>query len=97
MRSKEELVDTINSAEQAKAMVEHPLFIASMDTLRELTIDKFEGLEFGQVERMQECNVRLNLIEEFKANLTSIIMNGDAAYQALEDIQTHQQAIENGR
>lgn len=97
MREKSELAGDIANAKQAEAIVNHPLFIASIKTLRDLTIDKFENLGFQDTLQMQECNQRLNLIEEFEINLSAIINSGNAAFQALEEIQTHEQEMKNER
>lgn len=97
MREKSELAVTIENAKQAESIINHPLFIASMKTLKHLTIDKFENLGFDDTLQMQECNMRLNIIEEFESHFSTIIQSGNAAYQALEDIQTHEQAIKNER
>lgn len=91
MRDKAELAVTIENAKQAEAIVNHPLFIASIKMLRALTIDKFENLKFNDVSAMQECNIRLNIIEEFEINLSTVIHSGNAAFKALEDIQTFEQ------
>ena len=93
MRNETELTIDIDNAKQAEAIVNHPLFIASIKTLRALTIDKFEGLGFKDTLQMQECNIRLNLIEEFEINLSTIIQNGSAAFKALEEIQTFKQEM----
>jgi len=97
MNNESALVSKINSAQQAELIVKHPLFIAALSTLRELTVEKFENLGFSQTQEMQECNVRLNLIEEFENNLITIIENGNTAYRDLEEIQTfkQQQEIDN--
>ncbi len=97
MRNETELAATIDTAKQAESIVNHPLFIASIKTLRELTIDKFENLGFEDTKQMQECNQRLNLIEELEVNLSTIIQSGNAAFKALEDIQTFNQEIKNER
>lgn len=97
MREESELIKDIESAKQAESILNHPVFIAAIKTLREVTMEKFEGLGFSQTLEMQECNQRLNLIEELESNLETVIRNGNAAYQTLEDIQTHQQAIDNER
>lgn len=97
MRSETELASDINSAKQAETILNHPLFIASIETLRELTIEKFEGLGFNDTLEMQECNVRLNIIEEFESNLQTVIQNGGIAFNELEAIQTFQKEINNDR
>ena len=93
MRTQAELMTTIDHAKQAESIVNHPIFIASMETLKELTMNKFEHLGFEETLKMQECNIRLNLIEEFKMNLDTIVLSGDAAFRTLEEIQTHAQVM----
>ena len=93
MRTETELAATIDNARQAESIVNHPMFIASMKTLRALTIDKFENLGFEDTKQMQECNIRLNLIDEFEINLSTIINSGNAALKSLEDIQTFNQEM----
>lgn len=97
MRNETELAISIDNAKQAESILNHPLFIASIKILRELTIDKFENLGFEDTLQMQECNVRLNLIEEFEINLSTIIRNGDSAFTSLEAIQTFNQEMKNER
>ena len=97
MNNETELAIKIDMAKQAESILNHPLFISTIKTLREVAIEKFEGLGFSQTLEMQECNQRLNLIEELESNFETVIQNGDAAYRTLEDIQTHQQAIDNER
>lgn len=97
MSNETELAATIDNAKQAESIVNHPLFIASIETLRELTIDKFENLGFDDTVQMQECNIRLNLIEELESHLSTIIQSGSAAFRALEDIQTFKQEMKNER
>lgn len=97
MRNETELVNDINTAKQAESIVNHPLYIASMETLKQLTIDKFESLKFDDTLQMQECNIRLNLLEEFEINLTTLIQSGNTAIKTLEDIQTFQQELDNER
>ena len=93
MRDKLELTASIENAKQAESILNHPLFIASMATLKHLTIDKFESLGFDDTLKMQECNTRLSVIEEFESHFSTIIQGGNAAYRALEDIQTHEQEM----
>jgi hypothetical protein len=93
MINESDLAQEIETGKQAEAIVNHPLFIASLKSLRALTVDKFESLGFDQTLEMQECNVRLNLIEEFESNLLTMINNGSIAFNTLEEIQTHQKAI----
>ena len=93
MRTQAELMTTIEHAKQAESIVNHPIFIASIKMLRALTIEKFENLGFEATTKMQECNVRLNLIEEFEINLSTIIQSGDSAFKSLEAIQTFNQEM----
>lgn len=97
MREKSELAVSIENAKQAESIINHPLFIAAIRTLREVAINKFENLGFGDTLQMQECNQRLGLIEELECNFSIIINSGNAAFKTLEDIQTHEQAIKNER
>lgn len=97
MINKTELKNDIDSAKQAEAILSHPMFIASTKLLRQLTVEKFEGLGFTDISQMQECNVRLNLIEELESNLAVIIRSGEASFRALEEIQTFEQEIKNER
>ncbi len=97
MSNETELAATIDNAKQAEAIVNHPLFIASMETLKNLTIDKFESLGFDDTVQMQECNMRLGIIEEFESHLSTIIQSGSAAFRVLEDIQTFKQEMKNER
>ena len=97
MREKSELAVTIENAKQAESIINHPLFIASMKTLKHLTIDKFENLGFDDTLQMQECNMRLNIIEEFESHFSTIIYSGSAAFKSLEDIQSFNQDIKNER
>ena len=97
MSNETELAKSIDAGRQAESIVNHPLFIASLGTLRELTIERFEGLGFKDTLGMQECNVRLNLIEEFESNLHTVIQSGNTAFSELESIQTFQQEIKNER
>lgn len=90
-RTESELSKTIYDARQADAIVNHPLFIAAITTLKKLTIDTFENLGFDDTKEMQECNVRLNLIEEFEIHLKTIINDGVPAFKALEEIQSFNQ------
>ena len=93
MRDKTELAASIDHARQAESIVNHPLFIASMGMLKQLTIDKFEHLGFDDTKQMQECNMRLGLIEEFESHFLTIIQSGNAAFDTLEAIQTHEQEM----
>ncbi len=93
MRDKTELISDIETAKQAESIINHPLFIASTSALRELTIEKFSSLGFGDTLEMQECNIRLNLIEELELNLSTMISNGNIAFATLEEIQTFEQEI----
>lgn len=96
-RSETDLAITIDNAKQAESIVNHPLFIAAVSVLKDLTVERFESLDFTDVQAMQECNIRLNLIQEFEQHLSIIIQNGDVAFRTLEQIQTFQQEINNGR
>ena len=93
MRAQAELMTAIEHAKQAASIVNHPIFIASIKMLRGLTIERFEHLGFEDTLKMQECNVRLNLIEEFEINLSTIIQSGDSAFKSLEEIQTFNQEM----
>jgi len=97
MRNETELAGDIDNAKQAEAILNHPMFIAATSLLKEVTIEKFENLGFADTLQMQECNIRLNLIEELEINLEVIITNGDLAFKTLEDIQTFNQEIKNER
>lgn len=96
-RTETDYANDIEQAKQAESIVNHPLFIAAVGVLKEVTVEKFESLGFADVQQMQECNIRLNLIQEFEQNLSTVIQNGNAAFNALEDIQTFQQEIKNER
>ena len=97
MTDKKELGSTIDTGRQAEALLNQPLFIAAVKTLRLVAIEKFENLGFTDTLGMQECNIRLNLVEELESNLNTIIANGDIAFRTLEEIQTFEQEIANGR
>ena len=97
MRTESELSESITHGTQAEMILSHPLFVAATGLLRNLTIEKFENLSFKDVEQMQECNIRLNLIEELEINLTTIINSGNTAFKTLEDIQTFNQEMNNER
>ena len=93
MREKNELAVDIENAKQAEAILNHPLFIATVNTLKELTVDKFENLGYDDTKQMQECNMRLGLIEEFESHFSTVIRSGNIALRNLEDIQTHEQEM----
>lgn len=97
MREESELVGDIERAKQAQAILNHPIHIAAIELLRQLTIDKFENLGFSDTLGMQECNLRLNLIEELEINLATVIQSGNSAFKALEDIQAFNQEMKNER
>ncbi len=97
MSNEKEYAARVDSGRKAESIISEPLFIASIETLRSLTVEKFESLGFGHTLEMQECNVRLNLIQEFENNFETVIQNGNAAFAALEEIQTFQQEINNER
>lgn len=97
MRDKTELARDIESAGQAQSIVNQPLFIASIKTLRVLAVEKFESLGFDQTKEMQECNMRLGLIQEFENNLLTVIQNGNTAFSTLEDIQTFEKEMTSER
>ena len=97
MNNETELAKSIDNAKQAETIVNHPLFIASLATLRAVAVETFESLGFNDIQKMQECNLRLNLIEEFENNLLTVIQNGNVAFTELEAIQTFQQELNNER
>lgn len=97
MRDKRDLAKSVDDGRQAEAILSHPLLIASLQTLREVTVNKFEGLGVNEIIEMQACNQRLNLINELEVNLTIVMQSGEIAFQTLEEIQTHEQAIKNER
>ena len=97
MSNETELANSIDIGRQAESIVNHPLLIAVIKSLREVAIEKFENLGFKDTEQMQECNQRLNLVEEFESNFYTLITNGNIAFKTLEDIQTFQQEIKNER
>ena len=97
MSNETELAETIDTAKQAESIINHPLLIAVIKSLREVAIEKFENLGFKDTEQMQECNQRLNLVEEFESNFYTLISNGEIAFKTLEDIQTFQQELNNER
>lgn len=84
MRKEHELKTDIDAAKEANAIVNHPLFIASMKTLHDDTIEKFKNLSNDSVEEMQECNMKLSVIDEFRDNLLFILTKGNSAGEALE-------------
>ena len=93
MRKEHELKTDIDAAKEANAIVNHPLFIASIKTLHDATIETFKSLSNNAVEEMQRCNIRLELIDEFKDNFYLLITNGNAAFKTLEDIADHEKAM----
>ena len=97
MRTESELSNSIAEGKQAEAILNHPLFIAATGLLKRLTVDKFENLNFKDTLQMQECNIRLNLIEELEINLSTIIQSGNSAFTSLEQIQTFNQEMNNER
>ena len=97
MRNESELTSSITQGQQAEAILHHPIFIAATGLLKELTVSKFENLNFKDTLQMQECNIRLNLIEELETNLSIIIQSGQAAFTSLEQIQTFNQEMDNER
>lgn len=86
MREESELSADIDRAKQANSIVNHPLFIASIKDLHDATIETFKNLSANSVEEMQKCNIRLELIDEFKDNFYALITTGNAAFETLEDI-----------
>ncbi len=92
MRKEPELIADVETAKQADSIVNHPLFIASLKSLHDATIETFKSLSANSVEEMQKCNIRLELIDEFKDNFYSIITAGNAAFQTLEDIAEFKKA-----
>lgn len=97
MNNETELARTMDAGKQAESIINHPLLIAVIKSLREVAIEKFENLGFKDTEQMQECNQRLNLVEEFESNFYTLISNGNVAFKTLEEIQTFQQEIKNER
>ena len=93
MREKNKLVADIENAKQAELIVSHPLYIASLKLLRQLTIESFEKLESNEDLKMLECNIRLKLINEFEDNLLTVISSGNAAFESLEQIQQFEKEI----
>ena len=92
MRTEPELTTDIDRAKQANSIVNHPLFIAAIEDLHNVTIETFKSLSTNSVEEMQKCNIRLELIDEFKDNFYSIITAGNAAFQTLEDLAEFKKA-----
>ena len=92
MRKESELMTDIDIAKQADSIVNHPLFIASLQSLHDATIETFKSLNSNLTEEMQRCNIRLELIDEFKDNFYTLIINGNAAFQSLEDLAEFKKA-----
>ena len=93
MREEIELNADIERARQAKALINHPLFIAALNELEEAENEKFKSLKFDDVIQMQECNVTLKVIDDFKLNLVRLISNGKAATEAIEIINRHNEEM----
>ncbi len=93
MRKEHELTADIETAKQANSIVNHPLFIASLKSLHNATIETFKNLSTNSVEEMQKCNIRLELIDEFKDNFYALITNGNAAFETLEELAEHKKVI----
>jgi hypothetical protein len=79
-------IKTLDTARQAEAILNHPLHIAAMGILKELTQDKFKGLKNSDVLAMQECNLRLKLIDELEESYSILVSNGKTAFAQLEEI-----------
>ena len=86
MRTETELTTDIGRAKEANSIVNHPLFIAAIEDLHNVTIETFKNLSTNAVEEMQKCNIRLELIDEFRDNFYALIATGNAAFKSLEDI-----------
>jgi len=84
---------TIDTSRQAAAILNHPLHSASMELLKELTQEKFKGLKNSDIAAMQECNLRLKLIDEFEENYSTLISNGNTAFASLEEIAVFKKAL----
>lgn len=91
MSDQKELISTIDTARKAKSILEDPLHIASLESLRQLTIEKFENLAFTDLDGMREAHVRLNIITEHQANYETMVSYGETAFDNLEAIQTFEQ------
>ena len=97
MREETEMVNDITRAKLAESFINNPLFIEGMAVLKATTLDKFESLEFDDVAVMQDCNRMLKVIDNFEQMFIAVVERGKSALQALEDIQTHQEALNNDR
>jgi hypothetical protein len=89
LRKEHELKADIERAQQADSIINHPLFIAALKELRDSTNEIFKSLSFENTVEMQECNVKLNLIDEFEGNLVGLIRNGNAAFESLNTLKQH--------
>lgn len=94
MREESELKGSVDSANQARAIINHPLYIASINTMKELTEKMFRTLDIDDTKKMQECSLRYRLIDEFENNFNTVLSNGDAAFTALEEIAEFKKATE---
>ena len=97
MRNESELTVDITRARNAQEFINNPLFIEGMAILKATTLDKFESLNYNQVKEMVECNRMLKTIDRFESLFSNTILTGDAALNALNDINEHNKAINNER
>lgn len=79
-------IKTIDVSNQAAAILNHPLHIAAMGVLKELTQEKFKALKNSDVVAMQECNIRLKLIDELEESYEILVSNGESSFSSLEEI-----------
>jgi hypothetical protein len=92
LRKEHELKADIEAAQQADSIINHPLFIASLKTLHDSTIEEFKNLQNDSVEKMRECNMKLSVIDEFRDNLLYVLTKGNSAGETLEHLKEFDKA-----
>ena len=92
MRKESELSATIDTARQAEAIINHPLHIAAIESMKQDVQEKFKALANSELIAMQECNLKLKIIDEFEETYLSLISNGNSALESLETLAEFKKA-----
>ena len=80
-------------AEQAKALIDNPLYIEAINVMQAAMFAEFESTKLDDANTRHELWQRMQLMKQFKGRFESIVRQGAKAKQTLTFLQKAKQKV----
>ena len=91
MQDKNKLHQEISKSEQAKAILESPVFIDSINKLKKLYSDSLFKSGAGEETTREKLWLAYNIIGKVEQHFTELVETGKLAKKQLEDLRSQEQ------